>query len=373
NTRLQVEHPVTEMITGLDLVELMIRVAAGERLPFTQQRVKREGWAIECRINAEDPLRGFLPSTGRLVRYLPPAEVRGAVRVDTGVCEGGEISMHYDSLIAKLVTHGADRGEAIGRMREALNAFAIRGVSCNLPFQAALMRHPGFCAGRFDTGFIAEHYPNGFRPADAAHRDPLLLAAAAAFARLRYVERAVRTTGRLAGHERKIGSVWVVLLDQERYTLEQESIEGGIAVRCGAERHELKSDWKIGEPFLRGTWDGTAVTLQIERRGMRYRLIHDGAQVDAAVMTVRAAELLAKMPDKPAPDLSRFLLSPMPGLLREVAVAPGQEVKTGEKLAVIEAMKMENILKADTDGVVDAVLAAAGDSVAVDQPILRFR
>jgi propionyl-CoA carboxylase alpha chain len=373
NTRLQVEHPVTEMITDLDLVELMIRVAAGERLPFTQQQVKRNGWAIECRINAEDPFRGFLPSIGRLVRYLPPAEVRGAVRVDTGVCEGGEIPMHYDSMIAKLITHGADRDEALRRMRDALNAFAIRGVSSNLPFQAALMQHPRFVAGQFDTGFIAEQYPHGFNPADIVHRDPLLLASAAAFARRRYIERAVRTSGRLQGHERKVESGWLVLVGRERYALDLQRVDGGYAIRHGDQRHELKSDWKLGEPFLRGTWDGVPVTLQIERRGMRYRVFHDGVEVDATVMTARAAELLARMAEKAAPDLSRFLLSPMPGLLREIAVAPGQEVKTGEKLAVIEAMKMENILKADTDGVVDAVLAAAGDSVAVDQPILRFR
>jgi propionyl-CoA carboxylase alpha chain len=258
-------------------------------------------------------------------------------------------------------------------MRAALNAFAIRGVSSNLPFQAALMQHPRFVAAQFDTGFIAEQYPNGFHPADIVHRDPLLLAAAAAFARRRYIERAVRTTGSLQGHERKVESGWVVLVGRERYALDLQRIDGGYAIRNGHERHELQSDWKLGEPLLSGTWDGVPVTLQVERRGMHYRIRHDGAEVDATVMTVRAAELLARMAEKAAPDLSRFLLSPMPGLLREIAVAPGQEVKSGEKLAVIEAMKMENILKADTDGVVDAVLAAAGDSVAVDQPILRFR
>jgi len=373
NTRLQVEHPVTEMITGLDLVELMIRVAAGEKLPFMQQEVRRDGWAIECRINAEDPFRAFLPSTGRLVRYLPPKEVPGAVRVDTGVCEGGEISMHYDSMIAKLVTHGADRDEAIRRMREALNAFVIRGVSSNIAFQAALMRHPRFVAGSFDTGFIAEEYPKGFHPANVTHRDPLLLAAVAAFARWRYIERAVRTTGQLAGHERKDGPDWVVLLGRERYALKQERIDGGYGVRFGDERRELKSDWRLGEPLFSGTWDGRPVTLQVERRGLRYRVIHDGTQAELIVMTARAAELLARMPEKAPPDLSRFLLSPMPGLLREVAVSPGLEVKAGEKLAVIEAMKMENILKADSDCIVDAVLATAGESVAVDQPILRFR
>jgi propionyl-CoA carboxylase alpha chain len=373
NTRLQVEHPVTEMITGLDIVELMIRVAAGEKLPFAQKDLRRDGWAIECRINAEDPFRGFLPSTGRVVKYLPPRDAAGAVRVDTGVCEGGEISMHYDSMIAKLITHGASRNEAIARMRQALNAFVIRGVSSNIAFQAALMRHPRFVSGDFDTGFIAEEYPGGFQATDAVHEDPLLLAATTAFARNRYIERAVRTTGQAAGFGRKVGTAWVVLIGRERYSLELQRIEGGYSIRHGAEEHELKSAWKLGEPLLAGTWDGRPVTLQIERRGLYYRVIHDGTQVDGIVMTARAAELLARMPEKPPPDHSKLLLSPMPGLLREVAVAPGQEVHAGERLAVIEAMKMENILKADSDRVVEAVLASAGDSVAVDQPILRFR
>jgi len=289
------------------------------------------------------------------------------------VHEGGEISMHYDSMIAKLVTHGADRGEAIRRMREALNAFVIRGVSSNIAFQAALMQHPRFVSGLFNTGFIAEEFPGGFHAAEVGHEDPLLLVAAAAFARRRYIDRAVRISGQLPGHQRRVGSAWVVLLGRERHALELERVEGGYAVRSGGERHELKSEWKLGEPLFRGTWDGAPVTLQLERRGMCYRVMHDGMQVDAVVMTARAAELLAMMPEKAPPDLSKFLLSPMPGLLREVAVSPGLEVKAGEKLAVIEAMKMENILKADSDCIVDAVLAAAGESVAVDQPILRFR
>ena len=373
NTRLQVEHPVTEMITGLDLVESMIRVAAGERLPFAQDDVKRDGWAVECRINAEDPFRGFLPSTGRLVRYLPPEELPGAVRVDTGVCEGGEIPMYYDSMIAKLITRGANRDEAIRRMRDALDAFVIRGVSTNLSFQAALMQHPRFVSGRFHTGFIAEEFPKGFHAANVQHEDPLLLASVAAFARRRYIERAVRTSGQLAGHERKVGSGWVAILGRERYALELEGLDGGYSVRFGGDRHELKSAWRPGQLLFRGTWDGAPVCLQVERRGLAYRVIHGGTEVDAVVMTARAAELLAMMPEKAPPDLSRFLISPMPGLLREVAVTSGQEVKAGEKLAVIEAMKMENILKAENDCTVDAVLAQAGESVAVDQPLLRFR
>jgi propionyl-CoA carboxylase alpha chain len=373
NTRLQVEHPVTELITGLDLVELMIRVAAGEKLPFAQKDVKLRGWAMECRINAEDPFRNFLPSTGRLVRYAPPEELDGAVRVDTGVYEGGEISMHYDSMIAKLITHGANRDEAIRRMRDALNAFVVRGVSSNIAFQAALLQHPRFVSGRFDTGLIAEEYPKGFHAADVPHDDPLLLASVAAFARRRYIERAGRITGQLPGHARKVEDEWVVLMGRERRALSLAGIEGGYAVLCGGTRHELKSDWKLGQVLFRGTWDGEPVCLQIERIGLKYRVLHFGKQVDAVVMTARAAELLARMPEKAPPDLSKFLLSPMPGLLREVAVKPGQEVKAGEKLVVIEAMKMENTLAAASDCVVDAVLAAQGESVAVDQPILRFR
>jgi len=373
NARLQVEHPITEMITGLDLVELMIRVAAGERLPFRQEEVKLNGWAIECRVNAEDPFRNFLPSVGRLVKYIPPQEEEGVVRVDTGVYEGGEISLYYDSMIAKLITHAATRDAAIAHMRDALNAFVIRGVASNIAFQAALMRQPRFVSGNFDTGLIAEEFPNGFHPASLTHDDPLLLASAAAFARRRYIDRAVRTSGQFAGHERKVGVEWVVLIGGERYLLELHPIEGGFAVRHGGETCEIKSSWKLGEPLFRGTWNGDKICLQIERRGLTYRIFHWGAQADAVVMTTRAAELLALMPEKPAPDLSKLLLSPMPGLLTEVAVKPGQEVRAGEKLAVIEAMKMENILKAGSDCVVAEALAKQGESVAVDQPILRFR
>ncbi|MFO0890594.1 MAG: acetyl-CoA carboxylase biotin carboxylase subunit [Isosphaeraceae bacterium] len=373
NTRLQVEHPVTELITGLDLVELMIRVAAGERLPFTQDQVRREGWAIECRINAEDPVRNFLPSTGRLVRFTPPPEEPHAVRVDTGVYEGAEISMHYDSMIAKLITHGGTRDQAIGRMHDALNGFVIRGISSNLAFQSALTRHPRFLAGEINTGFIAEEFPKGFHPATMVHDDPLLLASVAAYARRRYIQRAVRITGQLKGHERKVGSQWVVLMQGKRIQLEVELVDGGCDIHYEGERYPLRTDWKLGELLLRGTWNGERVCVQVERMGLKYRVLHWGSQVDAMVMTGRAAELLALMPDKPPPDLSKFLISPMPGLLTQVAVKPGQEVRAGENLVVIEAMKMQNILKAENDAVVAEVLAKTGDSLSVDQPIVKFR
>jgi propionyl-CoA carboxylase alpha chain len=371
NTRLQVEHPVTECITGVDLVELMIRVAAGEKLPFAQKDVKLNGWAMECRINAEDPFRNFLPSTGRLTRYLPPAEADG-VRVDTGVYEGGEISMYYDSMIAKLIVHAASRDQAIARMRDALNAFVIRGVSSNIAFQSALMQHPRFQSGKFNTGFIAEEFPRGFSAESLVHEDPLLLAAVAAFARRRYIGRAIRTSGQLRGHERKVGSEWTVLMGERKFKLALASIEGGYAISHAGQTCELKSDWKLGELLFRGTWNGEPVCLQIERLGLRYRVTHWGTQADMMVMTAHAAHLLALMPEKPKPDLSKFLLSPMPGLLTDMPLKPGQEVKAGEKLAAIEAMKMENILKADQDCVVAEVLAKQGDSLAVDQPIARF-
>jgi propionyl-CoA carboxylase alpha chain len=373
NTRLQVEHPVTEFITGLDLVELMIRVAAGEPLPFSQEQVRREGWALECRINAEDPFRNFLPSTGRLVRFMPPDEEPGAIRVDTGVYEGDEISIYYDSMIAKLITHGGTREQAIVRMHDALNAFVIRGISSNLAFQAAVTRHPRFIAGQFNTGFIAEEFPKGFHPSTSSHADPLLLASVAAYARRRYIHRAVRITGQLKGHERKVAREWVVLMQGQRYQLGLDLVDGGCNVTFQGESHPLRTNWKLGEFLLRGTWNGEKICVQVERMGLRYRVYHWGTQVDAIVMTGRAAELLALMPDKPPPDLSKFLLSPMPGLLSEVAIKPGQEVRAGENLVVIEAMKMQNILKAEIDCVVADILAKPGDSLAVDQPIVRFR
>jgi propionyl-CoA carboxylase alpha chain len=371
NTRLQVEHPVTECITGLDLVELMIRVAAGEKLPFAQKDVKLNGWAMECRINAEDPFRNFLPSTGRLTRYIPPAE-NGGVRVDTGVYEGGEISMYYDSMIAKLIVHGATRDQAIAKMRDALNAFVIRGVSSNIAFQSALMQHPRFQSGKFNTGFIAEEFPKGFSAESLVHEDPLLLAAVAAFARRRYIDRATRTSGQLRGHERKVGNEWTVLMGGRKYDLTLTPIGGGYTVAHDGQSCELRSNWRLGELIFRGTWNNEPVCLQLERLGLKYRVTHWGTQADMMVMTGRAAELLALMPDKPKPDLSKFLLSPMPGLLTDLALKPGQEIKAGEKLAVIEAMKMENILKADQDCVVAEVMAKKGDSLAVDQPIVRF-
>ena len=372
NTRLQVEHPVTEMITGLDLVEQMIRVAAGEKLSFTQDDLKIDGWAMECRINAEDPFRGFLPSTGRLVKFDPPAAVDGKIRVDTGVYDGGEISMFYDSMIAKLIVHAATREQAIARMRVALNAFVIRGISSNIPFQSALMQHPRFHSGNFNTGFIAEEYPKGFDASMVPHDDPSLLISVAAFVHRRNIDRAAQISGQLAGHELKVGADWVVLRDGEQHLVNATPLNSGYLIEYKGEKYEIISDWRLGQPILHGTCNGEEFTLQLERRGIKYRLFHWGAQVDLTVLSARAAALLALMPEKAPPDLSKYLRSPMPGLLREVSVKEGQEVKAGEKLAVIEAMKMENILKADQDCKVKKLVAKAGESLSVDQVIIEF-
>jgi propionyl-CoA carboxylase alpha chain len=372
NTRLQVEHPVTELITGLDLVELMIRVAAGEKLPFTQEQVRLDGWAMECRINAEDPFRGFLPSTGRLVKYIPPPEVHG-VRVDTGVYEGGEISMFYDSMIAKLIVHAATRDQAIARMRDALNQFVIRGVASNIAFQAALMQNPRFLSGDFNTGLIAEQYPKGFNAADVPHDDPAMLVAVAAAIHRQYLARNATISGQMPGHEFVPGDDFVVLMGSDEYRARVLRAAGGWDVECAGERYELRSTWQFGDPLYVATLNGQPICMQIERRGLVYRLFHWGVQADMQVMSARTAELKARMPVKAAPDMSKFLLSPMPGLLTQLAVTVGQEVKAGEILAKIEAMKMENVLKAERDCVVEKLLANPGESLAVDQAIIAFK
>ena len=374
NTRLQVEHPVTECITGLDLVELMIRVAAGEELPFAQADIPLKGWAMECRINAEDPFRNFLPSTGRLVKFIPPVETLGAVRVDTGVYEGGEISMYYDSMIAKLIVHGADRKQAIARMRSALNAFVIRGVASNISFQAALMQNPRFVAGNFNTGLIADEYPKGFNAADVPHDDPAMLITVAAAMHRQYLARNALISGQMPGHEYHPGDDFVVRLeDGDDYHVTALPAAGGWNVDFAGKRHEIRTTWQFGQPLYQGTFDGQPFCMQAERHGLNYRLFHWGKQIDLMVMGARAAYLQSLMPKKLPPDMSKFLLSPMPGLLTQVAVVVGQEVKAGEILAKIEAMKMENVLKAERDCVVDKLLANPGESLAVDQAIIAFR
>ncbi len=392
NTRLQVEHPVTEAITGLDLVEMMIRVAAGEKLPIEQKDVQRNGWAIECRINAEDPFRNFLPSTGRLVRFQTPKQTMFqanttdlyGVRVDTGVQDGGEIPMFYDSMIAKLIVHGKDRNDAIAKMREALNGFVIRGISSNIPFQAALLAHPRFVSGDFNTGFIAEQYSKGFRAEDVPHDDHDFLAALAAFVRRKSRERAAGLSGQLPGYDVKIGQDYVVVeLGQggnNRYVSvhvdELAGKQGEAQITVAGKTYAIASNSRLNDIRIEGICNGKPFTAQIERGTVKNPLAlqvqHNGTRIEALVMSPRMAELHQLMPFKAPPDLSRFVLSPMPGLLVEVSVQPGQKVQAGERVAVIEAMKMENVLFASADGMVKKVVAAKGESLTVDQMIVEF-
>ena len=393
NTRLQVEHPVTECITGLDLVELMIRVAAGEKLPIAQADVKRNGWAIECRINAEDPYRNFLPSTGRLVKFQPPVETMFAadtekqfgVRVDTGVYDGGEIPMYYDSMIAKLIVHGRDRADAITKARHALNGFVIRGIHSNIPFQASLLAHPQFVSGNFSTGFIGQHYPQGLDRMQVPAADLNFLVVLAAFAHRRYRSRAAGISGQLAGHEIKIGTEFVaVVLDpagQHRYqpvtVAEFDAKRGFCAVVVEGKRYELMSDSPLGSSRIEGTANGQPFIAQVERGTRRsqlgVRVAYNGAEIESLVLSPTGARLYAMIPFRAPPDLSKYLLSPMPGLLVDLAVKTGDEFRAGDRLAVIEAMKMENVLIASHDGVVAKVKAAKGESLSVDQVILEFQ
>ncbi len=372
NTRLQVEHPVTECVTGLDLVEEMIRIAAGERLRFVQEDVRRDGWAIEARVYAEDPSRGFLPSIGRLSRYRPPQEGDG-IRIDAGVVEGGEISMYYDPMIAKLIASGRDRSEAIQRLGAALDIFAIDGVANNLAFLAALVRNDRFCAGHLTTGFIAEEFPDGFDPEKAEVGDFLAIVAVAGAVHWAYQSRAASIPGQVAGHERSVGNSWVVRLRGVSHRLQIESADGGWDMTVDGRAVALRSDWQIGDRQFRAIVDGvSAGVFGIVRRGIAYRLGHAGCLADVFVLSPRAAELVAYMPEKRQADTSHVVVSPMPGLLVSVAVVEGQVVKAGEPLAVIEAMKMENILRAGRDGTIGVLHVKPGESLRVDQPILEY-
>jgi len=363
NTRLQVEHPVTELVTGLDLVELMIRVAAGEKLPFAQEDVELKGWAVEARVYAEDPFRGFLPSTGRLVRYQPPPAASN-VRVDTGVYEGGEISMFYDPMIAKLVTYGATRDEASDRMLQAIDEYYVRGLNHNMSFLAALVGHPRFRAGKLTTNFIAEEFKGGFTTDHLPPKDPAVLIAIAAT-----IDRI--TTARHGGPA--AGSVVVVLNGAHHAaTVSIEELFGSVEVTVEGRAMKVATRWSPGAPLFDAMIDGKRVVAQVDAKGAGYTLFHAGGQADALVLSPRRAELSKLMPVKAAPDTSKFLLSPMPGLLVSLEVAEGQEIKAGEALAKVEAMKMENVLRATRDGTIAKLHAQPGESLRVDQKILEF-
>jgi propionyl-CoA carboxylase alpha chain len=376
NTRLQVEHPVTELVTGIDLVEQMIRVAAGEKLPMAQEDIKLTGWAIENRLYAEDPYRGFLPSIGRLTRYRPPAEVTEpthVVRNDTGVYEGGEISMYYDPMIAKLCTWAPTRAEAIERMRVALDSFEVEGIGHNLPFLSAVMDHPIFIAGDMTTAFIEEQYPEGFVGVELPEQDLRRIASAcAAMHRVAEIRR-TRVSGRMDNHERKVGSDWVVSLQGRRFeTVIAADHDGSTVSFADGTSHRVSSDWTPGKQLAILDVDGSPLVLKVGKVSGGFRIRTRGADLKVHVRTPRQAELAAQMPEKLPPDTSRLLLCPMPGLIVKIDVAEGDEVQEGQALCTIEAMKMENILRAERKGVVAKINAGAGDSLSVDEVIMEF-
>jgi propionyl-CoA carboxylase alpha chain len=376
NTRLQVEHPVTELITSVDLVEQMIRVAAGEKLPFAQKDLRIHGWAVESRLYAEDPYRNFLPSIGRLARYRPPEEAVSAtavVRNDTGVYEGGEISMYYDPMIAKLCTWAPGRGEAIEGMRNALDGFELEGIGHNLPFLSAVMDHERFVEGAMTTAFIAEEWPEGFQGVTLPEPQLRRVAAAAA-AMYRVAEiRRTRISGTMGNHERRVGTDWVVSLQGADFPLTIAADKAGATVSfADGPVMRVSSDWTPGDPLARLDVDGKPLTLKVGKIPMGFRIRTRGADLRVHVRTPRQAELARLMPEKAPPDTSKFLLCPMPGLVVKVDVAEGDTVEEGQALCTVEAMKMENILRAERKAVVKKIRAGAGTSLAVDDVIMEF-
>lgn len=382
NTRLQVEHPVTELITGIDLVEQMIRVAAGEKLPFKQSDIKLKGWAVESRVYAEDPYRNFLPSIGRLVKYRPAAETTEAgvtVRNDTGVFEGGEISMYYDPMIAKLVTHAATREAAIDAQAEALDAFYIDGIQHNIPFLSAVMQHPRWRAGKLSTGFIKEEFPEGFKPIEPKGEDLNVLAAVAAVIDHLGNERRRAITHQMTGKSVTFAKRRVVRVGDTTVSLDVAGeVPGPYAVSLldakgnVATTVEVASDWWPGQPVWSGTVGGKHASLLVRPIPNGFSLAYRGIQAPVYVYTDREAQLAALMPVKVGADMSKFLLCPMPGLVKSISVAEGDDVKAGDTLAIVEAMKMENVLRAERDGKVKTIAAKPGDSLAVDAVIIEF-
>ncbi|MGN0933822.1 acetyl-CoA carboxylase biotin carboxylase subunit [Falsigemmobacter intermedius] len=377
NTRLQVEHPVTELITGIDLVEMMIRVANGEPLPFKQEDLKINGWAMESRLYAEDPYRNFLPSIGRLTRYRPPVEGEtargGVVRNDTGVYEGGEISMYYDPMIAKLCTWAPTRAQAIEEMRIALDTFEVEGIGHNLPFVGAVMDHPKFVSGDITTAFIAEEYPEGFQGATLSDADLKKVAAvAAAMNRVAEIRR-TKISGTMDNHQRRVGDKWVVSLAGQDFPVTIKADRDGSTVSFeGGEDLRVTSDWTPGQQLARSEVNGEPVVIKTAEIPQGFRMRLRGADLKVAVRSPRAAELAKLMPEKMPPDTSKFLLCPMPGLVVKINVAEGDEVQEGQALATVEAMKMENILRAERKGVVKKINAAPGASLKVDEVIMEF-
>jgi len=377
NTRLQVEHPVTELITGLDLVEQMIRVAAGEKLALTQDDVKINGWSMESRLYAEDPFRNFLPSIGRLTRYRPPREGeqrdRTILRNDTGVYEGGEISMYYDPMIAKLCTWAQDRIGAINAMQDALDDFEVEGIGHNLPFLSAVMGHERFRSGNITTGFIAEEFPEGFKGAAASATDLADLARIAAFIHVKRELRAGDIAGTMPNHQRRLPELWVVKIGAQEFAAKVTPEAVGQQISVNGEKPQLVSSaWAPGQSLGHFRMNGTEYSVKISASAKGLRLRRRGIDVTVQVRSPRVATLAKLMPQKQAKDTSKLLLCPMPGLVRQITVAAGDQVEAGQALAVVEAMKMENVLRAEKSARVKRVAAKVGDSLAVDQLIMEF-
>ena len=376
NTRLQVEHPVTELVTGLDLVEQMIRVAAGEALSFGQDDVELKGWAIESRLYAEDPYRNFLPSIGRLTRYRPPQEGAypdgSVVRNDTGVTEGGEISMYYDPMIAKLCTHAPDRASAIDAMSDALDNFEVEGIGHNLPFLSAVMRQERFRSGKLTTAYIAEEFPDGFAGVEPDDHAARMLAAIAALINYRVQDRAAHISGTIDNHRRSVGADWVVTLAGHAFTLTIAAGDMATITFADGKTSSLASDWKPGMSHAAFEVDGVSLGIKVDLKGPAIRLRWRGMDVTARVRSPHVAALAKLMPEKAPPDTSKMLLCPMPGVITALSVATGDTVEAGQALATVEAMKMENILRAERRGVVKAVAVETGQSLAVDEMIMEF-
>ncbi|PCI50939.1 MAG: acetyl/propionyl-CoA carboxylase subunit alpha [Alphaproteobacteria bacterium] len=371
NTRLQVEHPVTELITGIDLVEQMIRVAYGEKLSMTQDDIKLNGWAMEARVYAEDPLRGFLPSIGRVVKYSPPEESDN-VRVDTGIYEGAEISMYYDPMIAKLITYGEDRDQAIQHMRQALDRYYIRGLGHNIAFLADVLNSKRFQSGDITTNYIAEEYPDGFNGGVLTPESQKIMIAAAQTIHSFEMGRQSHISDKMNADAPDYKDSWVITIGGENYDSSFFATEDGCAILCNGETHTVLSDWFPGKPFFEGNINGKDVCVEVDKLLDGYLLSYNGISEKVHVRTPREASLAALMPEKIPPDMSAFLLCPMPGLIVSLDVAEGDEVKAGQALCVVEAMKMENILRAEKDAVIKKISVRAGDSLAVDDVIIEF-
>ncbi|MHA7899525.1 MAG: acetyl-CoA carboxylase biotin carboxylase subunit [Henriciella sp.] len=374
NTRLQVEHPVTEMITGVDLVEQMLRSAYGEKLNLEQDKLKINGWAIESRVYAEDPYRNFLPSIGRLKRFLPPAEGTlsgGTVRMDSGVREGDEISMFYDPMIAKLVTHGKDRDHALDVQAEALDRFHIEGIQDNMPFCAAVMDEKRFRSGNITTAYIKDEFPDGFQGTEPTKAQKTMLTVVAAYVHGVHTRREGQITGRMSPVE-PLRRQWVVVLGQDYTPVELELGNGEATIKIGKKYHSFVTEWTPGKPLVEGVLDGQAIAVKVAARTEGYLVRHRGVRLDALVCTPQVADFHKRLPEKEKPDLSKLIISPMPGLVVSIDVTVGQEVQEGEAVCIVEAMKMQNIIRAEADGTVKAINVGAGDSVAADEIMLEF-